>query len=61
MAKVGDKIRIISMEGEPQMTGKEGVIQSISTDPWGDERFDGTWGIALYPGKDHYEVIEGVK
>ena len=29
MAKVGDKIRIISMEGEPNYTGKEGVVEFI--------------------------------
>ena len=58
MAKVGDRIVIINMDGEPDMTGKEGIIEMISNDPWGDLRFDGTWGIALYPGKDSYRVIE---
>ena len=59
MAKVGDTIRILSMNREPQYSGKEGVITNISTDPWGDQRFDGTWGgCAVYPGQDSYEVIK---
>lgn len=57
MANIGDKIRIINMEGEPHMAGKEGIVESVSRDPWGDLRLDGTWGIALYPGKDIYEII----
>lgn len=55
---IGDKIRIIEMKGEPQMTGKEGIVEDIFTDPWGDERVEGTWGIALYPKCDKYEIIK---
>ena len=29
--QIGDKIRIIYMEGEPQYSGKEGVIKSIDS------------------------------
>lgn len=44
MAKVGDKVRIEYMEGEPQYAGKEGVVTSINEDPWGDAQIHGTWG-----------------
>lgn len=59
MAKVGDTIRIDYMEGEPQYTGREGVVQSISKDPWGDIRLDGTWGgCAVYIKSDRYTIIK---
>lgn len=59
MAKVGDKIKIIYMEGEPQYSGKVGVITRTYSDPWGDWRLEGTWGgCAIYPDKDEFEVIE---
>lgn len=63
MVEVGDTIRIIEMEGEPQYAGKEGVVESISTDPWGDLRLDGTWGgCALYPfNGDKFELIKKVE
>lgn len=55
MTKVGDKIRIIDMEGEPQYTGKEGIVQYI--DDIG--QIHGTWGgCALIPDTDTWEVIE---
>ena len=59
MYKVGDKIRIIYMDGEPQYTGKEGVITKIAKDPWGDTAIYGTWGgCSLYPSAgDKFEVI----
>ena len=56
--KVGDKIRIIDMDGEPQQSGKKGVITEIGTDPWGDIYYRGTWsGCSVYPGIDRIEVI----
>lgn len=59
MVKVGDKIRIINMEGEPQYSGKEGVVTSINRDPWGDTQIHGTWGgCCLYLGKDTFNIIE---
>ena len=59
MLKIGDKVRIIEMEGEPQYSGKEGVVTFISRDPWGDTQVHGTWGgCCIYEGKDTYEVIE---
>lgn len=54
MVKVGDTIRIINMNGEPQYTGREGVVKSI--DDMG--QIHGTWGgCALIQGEDSFEVI----
>ena len=61
MPKVGDKIRIISLVDEPYNSnyqGKEGVVERIETDPWGDLRMGGTWGgIFVYIYKDEYEIV----
>lgn len=55
MAKVGDKIRIIDMLGEPHYAGKEGIITSV--DDTG--QYHGTWGgLAIQPEHDDYEIIE---
>lgn len=55
MVKVGDKIRIIYMEGEPQYTGKVGVVTHI--DDMG--QIHGTWGgCAVIPDTDSFEIIE---
>ena len=55
MAKIGDKIEIIYMKGEPQYTGKTGVIKSI--DDIG--QLHGTWGgCAVIPGEDSYRIIK---
>ena len=55
--KVGTKIRIINMDGEPQYTGREGVITHI--DDLG--QLHGTWGgCAIIPGVDSFEVVEDV-
>lgn len=54
MINVGDTIRIIYMEGEPQYTGREGVVRSI--DDIG--QLHGSWGgLAIIPGKDLFEII----
>ena len=54
--KVGDVIKIIYMEGEPQYSGKTGVVEFI--DDIG--QVHGTWGgCAVIPEKDYVEVIEG--
>ena len=54
MVKVGDRIRIISMDGEPQYTGKTGTVTII--DSMG--QIHGTWGgCALIPNLDRFEVI----
>ena len=55
MVKIGDKIKIIYMNGEPQYSGREGIVQHI--DDMG--QIHGTWGgCALIPGEDSYEVIK---
>ena len=52
--KVGDKIRIIDMKGEPQYAGKIGFVRSI--DDIG--QLHGSWGgCALIPYEDIFEVI----
>ena len=54
MVKVGDKIKIISMDGEPQYAGKEGVVESI--DDIG--QIHGTWGgCGIIPYVDKFEII----
>lgn len=51
---VGDTIRIIEMQGEPQYTGREGVVRSI--DDAG--QLHGDWGgLAVIPGEDQFELI----
>ena len=55
MVKVGDKIRIIRMNGEPQYSGKTGIVEVI--DDIG--QIHGSWGgCALIPGVDEYEVVD---
>ena len=56
MVKVGDTIRIIYMDGEPQYTGREGVVKSI--DDMGQIHLD-SCGCAIIPEVDKFEVIIG--
>ena len=60
--KVGDRIRIIRMDGEPEYSGREGVIEHISHayENEGDpEEFHGTWGwLAVQPERDTIEIIQ---
>ena len=52
--KVGSTIKIISMAGEPEYTGKVGKITKI--DDAG--QLHGTWGgLALIPGDDKFELV----
>ena len=52
--KIGDKLRIIIMQGKPQYTGKEGTVEYI--DDAG--QIHGTWGgCALIPDEDEFEII----
>lgn len=54
MYKIGDKIRIISMNGEDQYNGREGIIEYID----GLDQLHGTWGgLAIIPEEDLIEVI----
>lgn len=53
--QIGDRIRIIYMDGEPQYTDKEGVIEKI--DDAG--QLHGTWGgCALIPEMDRFEIVK---
>lgn len=53
--KVGDKIRILHMDGEMNYDGAEGVVRRI--DDMG--QLHGTWGgLAVIPDLDSFEVIE---
>lgn len=55
MVNIGDTIRIIYMEGEPQYAGREGVVRSID-DAGG---LHGSWGgLAILPEKDSFEIID---
>ena len=57
MAKVGDEIRIIFMEGEPHYSGKTGVVRHI--DSLG--QLHGTWGgLAVVPECDEFEIVKEV-
>lgn len=58
---IGKRIRIVSMDDPfaSRYIGKEGVIESVSEDPWGDVRLEGTWGgVAIYPDVDSIEVLD---
>lgn len=57
--KVGETIKILDMKGEPQYKGKQGVIEVIGKDPWGDEYLIGTWGgCSVYPKIDDILIID---
>ena len=54
-AKIGDKIVIIAMRGEPDYTGKLGIVTRI--DSLG--QIHGTWGgLAIIPELDDFQVEE---
>ena len=51
---IGDRIKIIHMEGEPQYTNREGVVTHI--DDAG--QIHGTWGgCAIIPEVDTYIIL----
>lgn len=55
MPKIGDKIRIVYMDGEPNYTNREGIVKFI--DDMG--QIHGTWGgCALIPDTDSWEIIK---
>lgn len=52
---IGKKIRIVYMDGEPQYTGKEGMITFIDS----IGQLHGTWGgCAVFPDTDRFELLE---
>lgn len=55
MVKVGDKIRIVYMEGEWQYTGKVGVVTHI--DDMGQIHLN-SCGCAIIPEVDQFEIID---
>lgn len=55
MIKVGDRLRIISMKGEPQYSGKVGTVYAID----GIGQIHGTWGgLAIVPNEDKFELVK---
>ena len=55
--KIGDKIRVIYMDGEPNMTGAEGTVRHI--DDMGQIHCN-EFGLAIIPDVDIYEVLSNV-
>lgn len=52
--KIGAKIKIINMTGEPRYAGKEGTVEYIDS----IGQLHGTWGgCAVIPEEDQFEVI----
>ena len=53
--KVGDRLKIIYMDGEPQYSGRTGQVTLI--DDIG--QIHGTWGgCAIIPETDEFEIIQ---
>lgn len=53
--KIGDKVKIISMDGEQRYAGVEGTITNIDS----KGQIHGTWGdCAIIPELDEFEIIE---
>ena len=56
--EVGDMIQIIEMLGEPNYSGKNGIIRTI--DSMG--QLHGTWGgLAVIPEEDVFRIIKKEK
>ena len=55
MELINKRIQIVEMKGEPQYSGRTGMV--ISIDSIG--QLHGTWGgCAVIPGEDVFEIIE---
>ena len=55
VVKVGDKIKIIYMKGEPHYSGRVGVVTHIDS----TGQLHGTWGgLAVIPRVDEFVVVE---
>ena len=53
--KIGDLIKIIRMEGEPDYSNRVGTVTAID----GIGQLHGTWGgLAIIPEKDTYQVLK---
>lgn len=56
--KVGDKIRIIFMKGEPNYNGRIGTVNHIDD----ANQIHGTWGgCAIIKDVDHFIIIKEAK
>ena len=52
--KIGDLIKVIKMEGEPDYSNRVGTVTAID----GIGQLHGTWGgLAIIPEKDTYQVL----
>ena len=60
--KVGDRIRIVRMDGEPEYSVRADVIEHVSPayEPAGIlEQLHGTWGgLSVQPERDTIEMIQ---
>ena len=53
--KIGDLIKVIKMEGEPDYSNRVGTVTAID----GIGQLHGTWGgLAIIPEKDTYQVLK---
>ena len=59
--KIGDKIRIIYMDGEPQYTGEEGYVTHIDDAGQIQMTWDDGRTLALIESEDAFEIIEKPK
>ncbi len=58
MVQKGDKIHIIYMAGEPQYTGREGIVTSIDD---AGQIHTTAGGCAIIPGTDIFEILDKEK
>lgn len=53
--KIGDLIKVLKMEGEPDYSNRVGTVTAID----GIGQLHGTWGgLAIIPEKDTYQVLK---
>ena len=53
--KIGDSIKVIKMEGEPDYSNRVGTVTAID----GIGQLHGTWGgLAIIPEKDTYQILK---
>ena len=53
--KIGDSIKVIKMEGEPDYSNRVGTVTAID----GIGQLHGTWGgLAIIPEKDTHQILK---
>ena len=53
--KIGDSIKVIKVEGEPDYSNRVGTVTAID----GIGQLHGTWGgLAIIPEKDTYQILK---